>query len=504
MWTNYIPLITILIPIAWFLLNPFLSRRVMHYLVPVFCAIDFLLIISIYPNIFSGNIIELKIFNGLDVELKFSVDRFNLFMGIISSFIWILSSVYAIEYQKEDEAIGRYDTFSLLSLSGMLGVVFSGNLFTLYIFFELLMIASAILIFHSQTHASLKAGLLYIFCNIIGGMILLLVIIATYNYTGTGDLSLIGAGLKNHPALPYIFWGYIIGFGVKAGLFPFHIWLPSSHSVAPSPASALHSGIMIKAGVYGIIKVIYNIFGKEILGNFHIVMMNSFLVLVIITILFSSIIAITQIEIKRMLAYSSISQIGYISMGAVLLSPSGLKGAFLHIFNHAFIKCNLFLCAGYFIKRTGQKEIPGLRGIGRKMPVTTFCFTISALSIIGIPPFNGFISKWFLSLGALEVEKLGIYHSGTGFICLAVLLISSFLSLVYYSPLVIGGWFGDKDNKRLSLREAISEEMKDGNLWILIPIIILTFCIIFFGIYPKFPMGIVEKMVAEYFYPLRG
>lgn len=496
---NYIPLITILTPAVWFLLSPFLSRRVMHYLVPVICAINFLLIMSLYPNVFSENIIELKILTGLDIELNFSADSFNIFMGIISSFIWILSSVYAVEYQKEDEAVGRYDTFSLLSLSGMLGIIFSGNLFTLYIFFELLMVASAVLIFHSQTHASLKAGLLYIFCNIIGGMILLLVIIATYNYTGTGDLSLIGAGLKNHPALPYIFWGYIIGFGIKAGLFPFHIWLPSAHPVAPSPASALHSGIMIKAGVYGIIKVIYNIFGKEILGNSHTAMMSCLLILILITILFGSIIAITQINIKRMLAYSSISQIGCIMMGAVLLSPSGLKGAFLHIFNHALIKCNLFLCAGFFIRKTGLKEIPGLRGIGRKMPITTFCFTISALSIIGSPPFNGFVSKWFLSLGALEAEKIGFYYSGTGLICLVILLISSFLGLVYYSPLVIGGWFGDKDAEKLNLSGAIAEEIKDGNLWMIIPILVLTFCIIFFGIYPKFPMSMVEIMVAEYF-----
>ncbi|MDD5773006.1 MAG: proton-conducting transporter membrane subunit [bacterium] len=499
MLINYIPLVIIISPAIWFLLNPFLSRRIMHNLVPVICAANFLLIMSIYPYIFSGNIIELTIFNGLDIELKFSVDSFNFFMGGISVFIWILSSVYAVEYQKQDEALGRYDTFSLLSLSGMLGIVFSGNLFTLYIFFELLTIASAVLIFHSQTQASLKAGLLYIFCGVIGGMILLLVIIATYNYTGTGDLSLIGAGLKNHPALPYIFWGYIIGFGIKAGLFPFHIWLPSAHPVAPSPASALHSGIMIKAGAYGIIKVIYNIFGKEILGNFHSAMMSCFLILVLITILFGSIIAVTQIDIKRMLAYSSISQIGCITMGAVLLSPSGLKGAFLYIFNHALIKSNLFLCAGCFIKKTGLKEIPGLRGIGRKMPVTTFCFTISALSIIGIPPLNGFASKWLLALGALEAEKIGFYYPGTGVICLVILLISSFLGLVYYSPLVIGGWFGDKDAKKLNLSAAISEEIKDGNLWMIIPIVILTFCIIFFGIYPKFPMSMVEKMTAEYF-----
>ena len=179
MWINYIPLITILLPVAWFLSSIFLSRRVTHYLVPVVCAVNFLLIMYIYPNIAGGNIVELTIFNGLDIEMKFNVDNFNLFMGIISSFIWILASVYAIEYQKEDEALGRYDTFSLLSLSGMLGIVFSGNLFTLYIFFELLMIASSVLIFHSQTHLSLKAGLLYIFCGVIGGMVLLMAIIAT-------------------------------------------------------------------------------------------------------------------------------------------------------------------------------------------------------------------------------------------------------------------------------------------------------------------------------------
>ncbi|MFH1287270.1 MAG: proton-conducting transporter membrane subunit, partial [bacterium] len=441
----------------------------------------------------------LLIFSGLDIELKFNVDSFNFLMGVISSFVWILSSVYAVEYQKEDKAIGRYDAFSILSLSGMLGIVFSGNLFTLYIFFELLMIASTVLIFHSHTLSSLKAGLVYIFCGIIGGMILLLVIIATYNFTGTGDLSLIGAGLKNHPALPYIFWGYIIGFGIKAGLFPFHIWLPIAHPAAPAPASALHSGIMIKAGVYGIIKIIYNVIGKEALGDLHIALMSCILILALITIVFGSIVAVTQIDIKRMLAYSSISQIGYITMGAVLLSPSGLKGAFLHIFNHALIKSNLFLCAGYFIRKTGLKEIQGLRGIGRKMPLITLCWTISVLSIIGLPPFNGFVSKWFLAMGTLEAEKLKVFHSGTGVICLVILLTSSFLSLVYYAPIVIGGWFGAKNGGEIKNENLKGENLTGESLWMTIPILVLTFCIIFFGIFPWFPLSIAEKITAEFF-----
>lgn len=461
----------------------------MHYLTVVICAINFFLIISLYPYISEGTVIELAIFSGRNIELKFNVDSFDFFIGIISSFVWILSSVYAVEYQKEDKAIRQYDAFSILSLSGMFGIIFSGNLFTLYIFFELLVIASAVLIFHSRTPSSLKAGLIYIFYGIVGGIILLLVIIATYNFTGTGDLSLIGAGLRNHPALPYIFWGYIIGFGIKAGLFPFHIWLPIAHPAAPMPASALHSGIMIKAGVYGIIKIIYSIIGKETLGDSHAALMSCVLILALITILFGSIVAISQIDIKRMLAYSSISQIGYITMGAVLLSPSGLKGACLHIFNHALIKSNLFLCAGYFIRETGLKEINGLRGIGRKMPLTTLCWTISLLSIIGFPPFNGFISKWFLAMGALEAEKLGVFHSGTGVICLVILLAGSFFSLVCYAPVVIGGWFGNKDGG----------ETKSENLRMIIPILILTFCIVFFGIFPGFPLGIVEKITAGFF-----
>jgi multicomponent Na+:H+ antiporter subunit D len=387
-----------------------------------------------------------------------------------------------------------------------------------YIFFELLSVASAVLVFHEETPEAMRAGFKYLFLGVAGGLVLLFSIIATYQITGHGDLSMIGIGLKGNRFLPYIFWGYVIGFGVKAGMFPVHIWLPSAHPIAPSPASALLSGVMIKAGAYGIFKTAYNIIGVQDIFSSHMDMILVLLILALITIFLGSAVAITQKEIKRMLAYSSISQIGYVIMGIALLSSRGIIGSLMHIFAHALMKGALFLCAGAIIYQTGLRQIKDLRGMGQRMPLITTVFTIGALSMIGLPPLVGFVSKWYLALGALQVMELGSYWPGWGIIALAVLLLSSLLNLIYYGPIIIGAWFSPQPGQEPPLGHSNDDSSNHGdhgnhetkvantrvnddpNLWMMLPLLFLGFSVLFFGIFPGFPLNLAST-VSKIFFP---
>jgi multicomponent Na+:H+ antiporter subunit D len=385
----------------------------------------------------------------------------------------------------------------MLTLAGMLGVVYTRNLFTLYLFFEILSVGSYVMVVHEESEEARKAGLKYLFMGIFGGLVLFKAVIATYVVAGTADLaeiSRMGVGLGNHPWMPYIFCGLILGFGVKAGMFPVHIWLPDAHPIAPSPASALLSGVMIKAGGYGIIRTIYNIVGVDFMRNQTVIWMV--LVFAFINIFLGSAMAIRAKEIKRMLAYSSISQIGYILLGAALLTPFGVVGAALHIFNHAIIKGVLFMSAGAFIHQTGLRQLDDLKGIGRKMPITTICFTMAAMSMIGFPPFNGFISKWFLALGSMEVAKAGAYSMNVGIFAIFMLLLSSFMNLMYYGPITYGAWFKRKKGEEAA---AVFQRVDPG-IWMWLPLVILGMGTLVFGIFPHIPAHFAKQFSLTAFH----
>ncbi len=517
--SSALPFVAILIPLLGATGIALVKEKQSNVYTYSVAALTFLLVLSMYPAVARGEKLLFIIDTGLQVKLSFMADPLSMLVGLISSVVWLLASIYAVEYMRGEHALRRYSLFSLLSLAGMMGVVFTANLFSLYIFFELLSVASYVMVIHEETKEALIAGLTYLFMGVCGGLILLFSIIATYGITGSGELYTIIGGLKGHPLLPYIFWGYIIGFGVKAGLFPLHVWLPVAHPVAPSPASALLSGIMIKAGGYGILRTVYTIIGIDILSGST--LMSALLILAVINIILGSAVAIRQTEIKKMLAYSSIAQIGYVILGVALMSPLGLLGGVLHIFNHAIIKGTLFLCAGAFIHQTGLRQLKDLKGIGKRMPVVMLCFTLAGLSMIGLPPFNGFISKWFLALGSLEVRTVGSHATWVGIACLFTLLLSSFMNLVYYGPIIYGAWFvsvdeddahdenalfashGGQDDHDVHGRHGGHSEAAvcndDPSLWMKVPLLILAFSTLVFGIFPQLPVHLA-KQVSEMFF----
>jgi len=504
---SILPFLAVLIPLLAVLVIPWVSDAQGNRLTALATALSLVVILLMFPHIHVGNTLKMEFNPGSMISLSFMADGLSFLVGLISIIIWMMASIYGIEYMRKEHAQGRYNIFSLLSLAGMLGVVFTKNLFSLYIFFELLSIASYVMVIHQETPEAKSAGLTYIFMGIGGGLILLFSIIGTYAITGTGDLShlsRISEGLAGHPATPFIFLGYLIGFGVKAGIFPVHIWLPTAHPVAPTPASALLSGVMIKAGAYGLLRTVFTITGSGLAQSLP--LGKTLLVIAVITMFVGSFMAIVQTDIKRLLAYSSIAQMGYIVLGAALLSPKGMIGAIIHIFHHAFMKGTLFLAAGAFIHQTGLRKLDDLRGIGKRMPLTLACFTMAALSMIGLPPFVGFISKWYLALGALQSEALGVLGSGGGFLIVGFLLLSSLLNAVYYGPIIVRGWFnvseGDNNPVPTNSNDFPSNAGKkndDPSGIMLVPLFILALGTVIFGIFPQLAVGMAEIVVRFYF-----
>ncbi len=500
---RFLPLVAVLAPavgVVFVILAHRVSDKVGDIVSALVTSVPFLAMLATYPAVTSGKVLSLSLNTGFPVPLQFYEDSLGLTLGLVSSGLWLASAIYSVSYMEHEHHKLRFNAFSLFSLCGMMGMVLTGNLFTLYIFFEMVAILSYFLVVHEETSDALRAGLKYLFMGIVGGLTVLVAIVATY--VVTGSVSITGAGmplLQQSPLFGWIFWAFMFGFAVKAGAFPVHVWLPDAHPVAPSPASALLSGVMIKAGAYGIIRTVYAVYGREqLLGNAVIPVL---LTLAIVTMMLGSAVAIGQTEIKRMLAYSSIAQIGYVILGTAMLSPRGLEGAVMHIVFHALMKGTLFMCAGAIIHQTGLRNLADLKGMGKRMPVTMTCFTIAALSMIGFPPFVGFVSKWTLALGALEAYKAATFTLWSAAVIIGVLLLSSLLNVVYYGPIIIGAWFGNggEHEEHGAHKEEPEVERVDGPWAMTAPIAVLTFGIVFFGIFPGIPKMLAELTAKLYF-----
>ncbi len=498
---KYLPLLTILIPLAGTIVvwaASKISDELADISACVVTAVTFAVTIAMYPTVASGQKISLSIATGFPVPFSLYVDGLGMLMALIASGLWFLSSLYAIKYMEHEHHRMRFDIFSLFSLAGMMGIVVTGNMFSFYIFFEMMAILSYLLVIHEETPEAMRAGLKYLFMGIIGGLTVLVAIVATYVITGSVDLTKGGlAGLQSSPLFAVIFWSYIFGFAVKAGMFPVHVWLPDAHPVAPSPASALLSGVMIKAGAYAIIRTVYAIFGRGLVDGPA--LNQTLLVLALITMMLGSAVAITQTEIKRLLAYSSIAQIGYVILGISMLSPKGLLGSLYHIFGHAMMKGSLFLAAGAIIHMTGLRQIEDLRGIGKRMPVTMVCFTLAAFSMIGFPPFIGFLSKWTLALGALDAADGGIFAMWVAITIISALLLSSLLNVVYYGPIVIRAWFGKPEGEGHGHSPSKPVKNDDPPWQMMLPIMLLATGTFVFGLFPSFARTLAEQVVRMYF-----
>ena len=459
------------------------SWRIRNGLAVASAAVSFVLLASYLGDVRSGATILLELPNVLPpLGLSFRLDYLSMLAGLVVTGVWFLVSVYATEYMVMEHAKKRFYPFLVLTLAGAVGVMLSADLFTFFLFFELMSLSAYVLVVHEETPAAMRAGYKYLIMTIIGGLALFFAIIAVYELSGT--VAFKPGGFINQGGLlaNLAFVGFLVGFGIKAGIVPFHVWLPEAHPVAPSPASALLSGVMLKTGVIGLIRVTHEVFTVDLVreSNWNTVM----LIFAAVTIVLGSAVAITEDDIKRRLAYSSIGQMGYILLGIGLLQERAMVGAIFHIFAHAVMKSALFLSAGAVIYRKGKRSVKDWAGIGREMFSTMLVFTIAALSMIGIPPLIGFVTKWELSLGALD---------GRGYLFVGLLLLSSLMNFVYYFPIIQSAFFGDR---RLGER-APSVEVVPA---MLAPMLVLCAFIVFTALVPgNFALDLARKAAAQLF-----
>ncbi len=361
-------------------------------------------------------------------------DALSLHFIVLSSVLWLATTLYAIGYLEDSPLRSRFFGYFSLCVSATVGVALAGNLVTFLLFYELLTLSTFPLVVHRGTEKALHAGRIYLAYTVSGGTALLLGIALLHSLTGTLNFSAggyLGTLVISHPlALQVAFALMIAGLGVKAALIPFHGWLPQA-MVAPAPVSALlHAVAVVKAGAFGIVRVVYDVYGVDAMRELSLAQPLTWLAAA--TILYGSVRALQQRDLKKRLAYSTVSQISYITLGVAMIGPIAAIGGVVHLVHQGLMKITLFFCAGNFAETLGIHRLREMDGVGRRMPWTMAAFTVGALGMTGIPPIAGFISKWYLGIGAMEREY--------GWV-LAVLVISALLNASYFFPLVYRGWF---------------------------------------------------------------
>ena len=422
--------------------------------------IKFGLVVSMLPLVLNGVIIEYTLVEVLPgLAIQFRVDPMGMLFALVSSSLWIATSAYSIGYMRglNEHSQTRYFAFFAVALSATIGVAFSANLFTMYLFYEMLSLATYPLVTHHQDHEARISGrkyLSYILGTSIG--LVLPAMLILYSLTGTLDFAsqgILPLGLSKSTVTVLLLM-CVFGFA-KAGIMPFHAWLPAA-MVAPTPVSALlHAVAVVKVGVFSIFRVITGVFGTNLLSSLNLGTVLCYIAA--FTILTASLIALSQDGLKRRLAFSTIGQLSYIILGASLLSPKAMTGGLMHIAMHAFGKITLFMCAGAIFVATGKKYISEMVGIGKRMPVTMAAFLIGSLSVIGLPPTGGFISKWFLVLGTLEADQI---------VMLVVLLSSSLLNAAYFLPVVYRAFFCTPEESMFE------DKIQEAPHWCVVPLVI--------------------------------
>ena len=375
-----------------------------------------------------------KMLPGVDFSLQ--IEPLGLLFALIASFLWIVTTVYSIGYMRghREENQTRFYACFALAISSALGVAFSANLLTMFVFYEMLTLSTYPLVTHSGTDEARRAGRIYLGVLIGSSIALqLIAIVWTWAVAGTAEFTVGGVLTEkmSDGAAGLLLALYVFGIG-KAAIMPFHRWLPAA-MVAPTPVSALlHAVAVVKAGVFCVLKVVVYIFGIEFLQTLPAA--HWLVYVAAFTIIAGSLIAMTKDNLKLRLAYSTVSQLSYILLGALLANTWAVLGAVLHILMHAFAKITLFFCAGIFMVAEHKTQVSQLKGLGRRMPITMTAFLIASLSLIGFPLLGGMWSKWYIVTGTLEREQ---------WILLSVLLVSSLLNVAYLASVPIRGFFAN-------------------------------------------------------------
>ncbi len=375
------------------------------------------------------------------LEFKLQADPLAILFLALSAVLWLITTVYSVGYLEKGPHRARFFGFFSLCVAATVGIAMAGNLFTFLLFYELLTIATYPLVIHRGTAEALRAGRIYLIYTLAGGLVLLVGTLWLWVMAGSTDFAAGGmmaeiAAEKPVQAL-MLFLVLIAGLGVKAALVPFHAWLPIA-MVAPAPVSALlHAVAVVKAGAFGIMRVVYEVFGIHAAVDLGVTLPLA--IAAGITIIYGSLRALTQDDIKKRLAYSTVSQVSYITLGVALASPIAAIGALAHLIHQGLMKITMFMAAGNLAEGLGVKKVSAMNGVGRRMPGTMLAFTLAALAMIGLPPLAGFVSKWYLATGGLD--------AGQGWV-IALLLGSSLLNAAYFLPMLHRAWFVDADSAK--------------------------------------------------------
>jgi multicomponent Na+:H+ antiporter subunit D len=448
------------------------------------------IVFSLMPLVLSGKVVEYSpklVALSPAISIVFRVDALSQFFAALSSALWIVTTIYSIGYMRNlhEHNQTRYFFSFAVCVAATVGIAYAGNLFTLFIFYEMLSIGAYPLVIHHETDEAMRSGRKYLLFVLFGGVMVLGSMTMTYVLAGTLTLSqpgILTTEMASPNFLRILFLTFIMGFGVKSAIMPFHSWLPAA-MVAPTPVSALlHAVAVVKAGVFGVTRLVYNIYGVDLMRELGLGFPLA--VAASITIIMGSVYALRQDNLKLRLAYSTVSQLSYIVLGVALLTPSGATGGILHIANQAVMKITLFFTAGAIYVHTGKKNISEMKGIGKRMPITMACFAVGAVGMTGFPPTAGFITKWFIAVGALEAGHV---------IFVLVLLLSAMLNAAYFLPVVYNAFFKKPDDG--------IDEFDDAPWMMLGPIIVTTILILILGALanlPFTPLQLAHVAVSEF------
>lgn len=397
------------------------------------------------------------------------IDALSIYMAFSAALLGFFANVYSYSYMDHDTRLTEYYTLIHALVVGIIGVALAGDLFTLFIFWETMGISSyALVSFRKDTPGPIEAGFKYMIMGSVGSTILFFGAALLYGMTGTLNLAQMSSVLRGQAINPWMYLVFamlIVGFGVKSAIVPMHTWLPDAHPEAPSPISAMLSGIVIETGLYAMVRVLFLLFEPSF---FTMPMM----ILAIITMSLGNIMALLQTDLKRLLAYSSIAQIGYMLIGVSTGLSYGLLGTFMHVFNHSLMKGIAFLAAGNIVHETGTRDINEMQGVGRMMPLTTLAITIAFLGLGGVPGTSGFISKFILFNASL----------GAGIPILAVVgVLNSTLSMAYYLRVIM---------TLLSGKMLEGKIVKEAPLMMVGVTLVMSILVIALGLYPSSMMGI--------------
>ena len=493
-WENSLPLLVVLTSLVPGLVIFFVNeeRHGLRTTLNMTGAISKLILIAIMiGGLIDGVIYETRFSFLPGIDLVLRADALSILFIVLSATLWLVTTIYAIGYLEHSPNRSRFFGFFSLCVSTTMGIALAGNLITFLIFYELLTLCTYPLVVHRGTDKAMRGGRTYLVYTLTGGALLLLAVILLY--VAAGPVEFTEGGALNSIAeqqplfFSILFFMFIASLGVKAALVPLHGWLPRA-MVAPAPVSALlHAVAVVKAGAFGIARIVYDLYGINTANQLG--LLTPLLVAACLTVIVGSLLALFQDDMKKRLAYSTVSQVSYIILGVALFGPVGAAGGLLHLVHQGVMKITLFFGAGNFAETLGIHKVSEMDGVGRRMPLTMAAFTVGALGMIGVPPTAGFISKWFLGSGSVFANVDWV---------IAILMLSSLLNAGYFLPILYRAWF--KPQKGAWPQEAKSNGRLETNWMLLLPPVVTGVFAVVLGVLANMPFGLlywIEQLVLR-------